>query len=181
MMSPLRIALLALHLPLLLASGCFEKEGWDPTKDDNKKIGDNILKTVPAMKFKVNAELEDKATYIGLDVDREVIKPGEAFKLSHYWKVKKPIPSWKLFVHLIGPNTYVNADHKPVGGLYPVSQWKANQIIRDEHTTTVPADYKGKKITVYVGFWQGKRRMKIKGPQDEEDRVLAASLSVAAR
>ena len=180
-MSPLRIMLLALLVPLLLASGCFEKEGWAPTRDDNKKIRGNILKTVPAMKFKVNAELEDKATYLGLDVDREVIKPGEAFKLSHYWKVKKPIPSWKLFVHLIGPGTYVNADHKPVGGLYPVSQWKANQIIRDEHTTTVPADYKGNKITVYVGFWQGKRRMKIKGPQDEEDRVLAASLSVATR
>lgn len=180
-MSTMRIALLALLAPLLLASGCFEKEGWAPTKDDNKKIQGNVLKTAPAMKFKINAELEDKATYLGLDVDREVIKPGESFKLTHYWRVKKPIPNWKLFVHLIGPNTYVNADHKPVGGLYPVNQWKANQIIRDAHTTTVPADYKADKIAVYVGFWQGKRRMKIKGPQDEEDRVLAATLSVTTK
>ncbi len=177
-MSPLRIALPALLA--LLASGCFEKEGWAPTTNDKKKIGDNVLKTAPAMKFSVNAELEDKLTYIGLDMDRDVVKPGEGFKLTHYWKVKKPIPSWKLFVHLIGPGAYVNADHKPVHGLYPVSQWKAGQIIRDEHTTTVPADYKSDKIRVLVGLWQGKRRMRIKGPQDEENRILAATLTVGS-
>lgn len=173
----LRIALLALlALPV---SACFEKEGWAPTSDDKKRIQDNVLKTAPKMKFSVNADLEDKVTYLGLNIDRDIVKPGEAFKLSHFWKVKKPIPSWKLFVHLIGPGAFVNADHKPVHGLYPVSQWKAGQIIRDEHITTVPADYKGDTITVRVGLWQGKKRLKIKGPQDQENRVLAATLRMA--
>ena len=174
--SPVKITLFALLM--LLLGGCFEKEGWVPTRDDKKRIAENILKAVPAMKFKVNAELEDRITYLGLHVEQDAFKPGEEIKLIHYWKVHKPITNWNLFIHLIGPGTYVNADHKPVQGLYPVSEWKPGQIIRDEHTTTVPADYSSDKITVYVGLWQGKRRMKIKGPQDDEDRVLAATLKV---
>ncbi len=173
-----RITFLA--LPMLLIAGCFEKEGWVPTRDDKKRIAENILKTVPAMKLTINAELEDRATYLGLDIDKDVVKPGETFTLSHYWRVNKPITNWQLFVHLIGPGTYVNADHKPVEGLYPVSQWKVGQIIRDKHTATVPGDYKSDKITIRVGLWQGKRRMKIKGPQDDEDRILAATLTVGA-
>jgi hypothetical protein len=175
-MAPTRIALIALLVSL--AGGCFEKEGWAPTTDDKQRISENILEAVPAMKFKVNAELEDRVTYLGLDVDREVVRPGEAVRLTHYWRVHKPIPNWKLFVHLIGPGAYVNADHKPVDGLYPVSQWKAGQIIRDRHTASVPANYGSDEITVRVGLWRGKERMKIKGPQDEEDRVLAATLKV---
>lgn len=165
-------------LLMLPASACFEKEGWAPTHGDKKKISDNILDKVPAMKFTVNADLEERATYLGLDVDRETVQPGESILLTHFWKIKKPITNWKLFVHLIGPGVYVNADHKPVFGLYPVSQWKEGQIIRDQHSATVPPDYRSNEITVRVGLWQGKRRMKIKGPQDDEDRVLAATLKV---
>ena len=78
----MRIALLALLV--LLICGCFEKEGWIPTGNDKKMIAENILKTVPDMKFKVNAELEDRATYLGLDVDKDVVNPGETMELSHY-------------------------------------------------------------------------------------------------
>jgi len=168
-----------LALLALLTGGCFEKEGWQPTTGDKKRISDNILKAAPAMKYTVNAKLEERATYLGLNVDVDKVKPGQAFKLTHYWKVDGPITNWKLFVHLIGPGTYVNVDHKPVHGLYPVSEWKVGQIIRDEHSATVPADYKGDTIKVLVGLWQGKRRLKIKGPQDDEDRVLAAELKIA--
>lgn len=167
------VALLALP-----AAGCFEKEGWAPTVNDKRRIEDNVLKVAPAMKYKINAELEDKAIYIGLDVDKEVVKPGGVVKLTHYWKVKKAIPNWKLFVHLIGPGAYVNADHKPVFDLYPVAQWKPGQVIRDQHDATIPADYRGDSIKVLVGFWKGDLRMKIKGPQDNENRVLAATLKV---
>lgn len=177
--SAIEISLLVLLAQL--TSGCFEKEGWVPTRGDKQKISENILTSAPAMKFTINAELEDRATYLGLHVAEDMVKPGETFKMTHYWKVNKPITNWKLFVHLIGPGTYVNVDHKPVHGLYPVSQWKVGQIIRDEHTATVPADYKNDTIGVHVGLWQGKRRMLIKGPQDDENRVMAATLKVGTK
>lgn len=178
-----RVAVVLLGLLVFGAGGCFEKEGWAPTQQDNVKISDNVLKSAPQkMDFEVNAELEDRMVYLGLDVSPKEVRPGQAVTLTHYWQVKKAITNWKLFVHLIGPGTYVNADHKPVGGLYPVSQWKPGQIIRDRHSATVPADYRHDEITVYVGLWQGKRRMAIKkGPQDDQDRVRAAVLKVLPR
>ena len=48
-------------------------------------------------------------------------------------------------------------------------------------SNTVPADYKNDTIGVHVGLWQGKRRMLIKGPQDDENRVMAATLKVGTK
>jgi len=169
-------------LPLaLLLWGCVEQEPDRPTEDDKRLIRQNILNKVPEMKYKVNADLEGKVTYLGLDVDKDVIQPGQQFTLTHYWKVNKRVDGWRLFVHLNGPEKrgFINADHKPIGGRYPASSWKTGEIIRDEHKVTLPADYKDPKVMVFAGLWKGKLRMKIKGPQDNENRVLAATLPVS--
>lgn len=174
---------LARMLPFLvlgLVAGCVEQEPDRPTEDDKRIIRQNILKKVPKLKHTVNADLEGKVTYLGLDVDKDVIQPGEQFTLTHYWKVHKKVDGWRLFVHLNGPGKrgFINADHKPIGGRYPVSRWKPGQIIRDEHKVTLPGDYKDDKVMVFAGLWKGKLRMKIKGPQDEENRILCATLPV---
>ncbi len=165
-----------------LLYGCVEQEPYRPTEDDKKKIQENILDKAPEMKFKVNAELEDKVVYLGLDVDQDVIVPGRQFRLTHYWQVKKAVPGWKLFVHLNGANKsgFINADHAPVDNRYPVANWKEGEIVRDIHSVTLPADYKESKVMVFTGLWKGKLRMKVKGPQDDESRVLAATLAVNA-
>jgi hypothetical protein len=60
-------------------------------------------------------------------------EPGKDVKLTHYWKVVTPPgEGWKVFTHLEGPNhqNFINADHPPVKGKYPVSQWKAGEIMK---------------------------------------------------
>lgn len=171
-------------LSLLLALvvwGCVEQEPDRPTEEDKRLIRQNILTKVPEMKFKVNADLEGNVTYLGLDVDKDVIQPGQQFTLTHYWKVNKRVDGWRLFVHLNGPDKkgFINADHKAIGGRYPATNWQPGEILRDEHKVTLPADYKESKVMVFVGLWKGKLRMKIKGPQDNENRVLAATIPVS--
>lgn len=181
-MSRSRIALVAALAAMIV--GCVEQEPYRPTEDDKKKIRENLLSKAPEMKFKVNAILEDKVVYLGLDLDKDVIIPGEQFKLTHYWQVKKAVPGWKVFVHLNGPKKsgFLNADHIPMAGRYPATQWKAGEIIRDEHKVTLPGGYKESKVMVYTGLWKGKLRLKIKkGPQDEESRILAATLPVGVK
>lgn len=167
-------------LLLPLVAGCVEQEPDRPTEDDKRVIRQNILSKVPEMKFKVNAKLEDKVTYLGLDVNKDVIQPGEQFTLTHYWQVHKRIDGWKIFTHLNGDNKsgFINADHTPIQGRYPASKWKPGEIVRDEHKVTLPGDYKEPKVMVFAGLWKGKLRMKITGPQDKENRVLAATLPV---
>jgi hypothetical protein len=179
-MSWLRI-LMAVPLAALVW-GCVEQEPDRPTVDDKRIIKQNILTKAPAMKFRVNADLEGKVTYLGLDVDRDVIQPGEQFTLTHYWRVHKRVDGWKIFVHLNGPNKkgFINADHKPIGGRYPATKWKPGEIVRDQHKVTLPNNWKEPKVMVFAGLWKGKLRMKPAGPKDAENRVLAATLPVGA-
>jgi hypothetical protein len=174
--------LVALVVPL----ACVEQAPDTPSEADLNAAKPNILKEPPAtMKHKVNAELEGKLVYLGCDVDAEALRPGQAFTVTHYWKVNTPVSDdWKMFVHMNGQggkNPFVNLDHGPVGGKYPVAHWKAGEIIRDIHRITLPATWGSPRAEIYTGIWKGNLRLKVtKGPQDGQNRVLALSLPVSA-
>jgi hypothetical protein len=166
-------------LTAMLVWACVQEE-YQPTAKDLEVIKKNLLLELPRMKFPVDASLEGKITYLGLDVDQEVITPGMPFKLTHYWKVAEPVTDWKIFVHLNDPEQarFINADHTPVGGRYPAAHWKRGEIIRDEHTVSLPKDWQYPQVVVYTGLFRGDMRMKIQGPQDQQDRIIAAVLPV---
>src|SRR5690349_20499405 len=114
---------------------CVEQNCDMPSEEEIKAAREHILTVAPTPKFTVNAKLEDKLVYLGLDVDVDIVSPGKAFTLTHYWKVLAPVgDDWKLFVHLESPGgkkSHLNADHVPIGGKYPLSLWKKGEIIRD--------------------------------------------------
>src|SRR5450432_2484481 len=127
----IRWAIVSMLLPLL---ACVEQEEEKPTTDDLAVAKQNILPTAPTPRYPVNADLDGKAVYLGLDVEPLPIEPGKDVKLTHYWKlVASPGDGWKTFTHIEGPSkqSYINADHAPVQGKYPVSAWKPGDIIRD--------------------------------------------------
>src|SRR5579871_4121726 len=110
---------------LFLFAGCVEQSPDMPSEDDIKAAKENLLAQPPAtMKYTVNADLEGKVTYLGMDCDADTVVPGKAFTLTHYWKVNEPITDdWRLFIHLEAPGTktaHLNADHVPINGKYPV-------------------------------------------------------------
>jgi len=168
------------------AVGCVEQTPDGPTEEDVKAAKENILSTAPTPKYAVNAELDDKLIYLGLDVDTDTVTPGKAFTLTHYWKVLKPVgDDWKLFIHLEAPDSkrsHLNADHVPINGKYPLSAWKAGDIIRDIHRVSVPPNWPANTVDIFVGLWKGPVRMPIKkGPKDGENRVIAVKLPVAGQ
>jgi hypothetical protein len=164
---------------------CVEQDDDKPTEEDMKTVRQNLLSAAPAPKYVVNADLDGKIVYLGLDTEPATVEPGKELRLTHYWKVVSA-PSdgwagWKVFTHIEGPNhaSFVNSDHGPVGGKYPVTQWKVGDIIRDQHTITVPAGWTHDTLMIYVGLWRGATRLPIKsGPSDGAGRVLAASVPV---
>lgn len=173
---------LAILLPTLLCA-CVEQDDDKPTADDLAVAKQNILTTPPAPRYPVNADLDGKVVYLGLDVDNVPIEPGKDVLLTHYWKmVSPPGEGWRTFTHLNGPNKqFINADHTPVKGKYPVGAWKAGEIIRDQHNIRLPNNWGGGALEVYTGLWRGPSRMQVKaGPKDAEGRVLAASIPVRA-
>jgi hypothetical protein len=168
-----------------LAAGCVEQSPDVPSEEDVKAAREHILSAPPAnIQHPVNADLEDKLTYLGCDVDTDVVTPGKAFTLTHYWKSNNPISDdWKLFVHLEAPDSkksHLNADHVPINGKYPLHIWKRGEIIRDIHRVSVPQSWPANSLEIYVGAWKGPLRMKVtKGPHDSENRILAVKLPIA--
>jgi hypothetical protein len=168
-----------------LVSACVEQAPDTPSEADLTAARQHILKEPPAkLKFPVNAELEGKLVYLGCDTDADTLKPGQAFTITHYWKVIQPVgDDWKMFVHMNGQGgkqPFVNLDHGPVGGKYPVSFWKAGEVIRDVHRITLPANWGSPKAEVYTGVFKGNIRLKVtKGAQDGQNRILAVSLPVS--
>lgn len=172
----------ALGAALALLAGCVEQAEEKPTQEDMDYVKKNLLGAPPAPQFVVNADLDGKVSYVGLDVSPNPVEPGKDVKLTHYWKVNTaPGEGWRMFTHLNGPNKqgFINIDHGPVRGKYPVQQWKAGDIIRDEHGFRLPPTWTHDRIEVYVGLWRRNERMTIKvGPRDDAGRVLAASVPV---
>src|SRR5580765_3227791 len=168
----------------LLLLACVEQDEDKPTGDDLAVAKQNILSTAPTPKYPVNADLDGKVIYLGLDVDHVPIEPGKDVTLTHYWKlVASPGSEWKTFTHLNGGGkSFINADHAPVKGKYPVGSWKAGEIIRDQHTVRLPPGWAFPTVEVYVGLWRGSSRMTVRsGPHDGENRVLAATVPVGAK
>jgi len=143
-------------------------------------VRENLLKEIPDMKFRVNADLGGKVTYLGLDVDADVIMPTKPFTLTHYWKVNDYVEGFKVFTHLSGGKKkgFVNADHDPVNGKFKPDRWAPGDIIRDTHTVTIPGDWEQPHVTIYTGLFKGKKRMKVTGPSGGDNRVKAAVIPV---
>jgi hypothetical protein len=162
-----------------LAVGCVEQADDKPTKEDEDFIKKNILTTPPTPQFTVNADLDGKLTYLGMDVSPNPAEAGKDVRVTHYWKVNAaPGEGWKLFTHISGTNRqgFANVDHTPVNGKYPAAKWKAGEIIRDQHTFRPPAGWNYDHLEIYTGLYKGQERMAVRsGPQDQ-NRVFAGSV-----
>jgi hypothetical protein len=159
--------------------GCVEQGEDKPTKEDEEFIAKNILATAPTPRFQVNADLDGKVTYLGMDVTPYPVEAGKDVRLTHYWKVNvAPGEGWKLFTHISGTNRqgFANVDHTPVSGKYPVSKWKAGQIIQDTHSFRPPAGWNYDHLEVYAGLYKGPERMAVKSGAKDDNRVFCGSI-----
>jgi hypothetical protein len=158
-----------------------EQADEKPTKEDEDFVKRNLLASDPTPQYATHADLDGKVEYLGLDVTPNPAEPGKDVQLTHYWKVKASLADgWRLFTHVGGPNKqgFINVDHGPVSGKYPVAHWKKGDIIRDQHSFRLPPTWAFTSFNVYVGLWRGHERMAIKSGPKDEDRVLAGTVPV---
>jgi Carbohydrate family 9 binding domain-like len=170
-------ALLVLHL-----GACVEQTPDVPTEEDLKAARANILSSAPTPKVPINANLENKVTILGVDVDTDAVEGSKPFTVTTYFKVNQPPgDGWRLFFHVNGAQKtqFINHDHTPLAGKYPVSQWKAGEILRDVYRVALPPNFDSPDASVYVGLWKGPLRMKVtSGPNDGDNRVLLVKLPI---
>ena len=176
------LARTAIPLCVLLVA-CVEQDDDKPTAEDMAVAKQNILTTPPTPKYAVNADLDGKIVYLG---PRRRPRPDRAGQGRHADALLEArVAARPGLEDIHAPQrrrskSFINADHAPVKGKYPVGAWKAGEIIRDQHTIRLPrelggADGRGLRRAVARARRACRSRP---GPHDAEGRVLAATIPV---
>jgi hypothetical protein len=168
-------------------SACVDTSPPEP-KIDPAYIQKNLLTEPPAqMTNKVDADFGGKVVYLGSDVAKPAVAPGDEATVVHYWKVVEPPgEKWRVFTHLQGTTKqdWANIDRSDMRIGHPPDKWQAGQIIRDEHKFRVPKGWKSPHADVLVGLYPkggpkvDDRMPVVTGEADAERRVRGARLQV---
>jgi hypothetical protein len=149
-------------LLVCLLAGCVDRAPGNPAeKVDETRIREAILDEVPAdIGRRVAARFTTGdggiVDYLGVTVEGEgPAAPGGDVTLVHYWQVVAPPgPGWRIFTHVAGGvGDFVNATDSELRHDHPPSRWEAGQILRDEQTFALDADWKSVFASVEVGLY----------------------------
>lgn len=172
---------------LSLGAGCIvEAPGGEKSLPAERARA--VVTQVPPLQVKNGANLEDKVELVGATVQPGKVLPGESFKVTLFIKVLSEMDvDYMVFVHVDdaeGRAERINADHRPAGGTYPTSQWKAGETVKDEFSVYVPPGMPAQGLNVFVGFWDPKTdaRLKLKNTEavrnDGNNRIMLAHVPV---
>ncbi len=89
-----------------------------------------------------NLLLGEALELVGYDQEPHSPRPGEELRITLYWCPRRALESvYSSYLHLVNKEgqAIAQSDHQPGGVYYPTSLWKEGEIIRDEHTLTIPS------------------------------------------
>lgn len=162
---------------LLIATTLSEEQDLNP-------LLDIVPYTRPSPSQPVMASFEERIELLGIDVvargGRDYVCPADSFKVRYHWKSLRSVPGRKkVFVHIDGYGLRINGDHEPADGRYKVNDWQPGDYITDEQTLRVPLHFRPGDYTIFVGLFQGSKRMDVTdGPSTRDNRVKAGILKV---
>ncbi len=181
-----RPSLLALVASASLLSACIVEAPGGSSPNERRQA---VVAQVPPLSVRNGANFEDKVELVGATVQPGRIAPGEVARVTAFFKVLKPLEDeYLVFVHIEdaeGRMERLNVDHKPAGGLYPTTQWKVGETVKDEFNIALPAGASARAINLWVGFWQPQTdaRLQLKNPDavrnDGRNRILLVQVPVA--
>lgn len=180
-----RSTLLALLVPASLLSACIVEAPGGSSPNERRQA---VVAQVPPLSVRNGANLEDKVELVGATVNPGRVSPGDATRVTVYFKVLKPLEEdYLVFVHVEdaeGRMERLNVDHKPAGGLYPTTQWKAGETVKDEFAFQLPAGAPARQLNLWLGLWDPKTdaRLQLKNPDavrnDGRSRILLVQVPV---
>ncbi|MBF5044291.1 hypothetical protein FGE12_17970 [Aggregicoccus sp. 17bor-14] len=171
----------------LLGAGCIVEAPGGASPAERRAA---TVARVPPVSVKSGANFEGKVEVVGASLEPGRAVPGEPVRVTMFFKVLAPLSEdYFVFVHVedaSGRGERMNVDHKPAGGLYPTSQWRVGETVKDEFTFTLPTGgATPSAVNLLFGFWQPETdtRLRLSNPQavrsDGKDRVLLAQVPVA--
>lgn len=176
---------IVLSASLLLGSACIVEAPGGASPAERRAA---TVTQVPPLSVRNGANLGGKVELVGATVQPGRISPGDQARVTVFYKVLQPLEEdYLIFVHVEdadGRMERMNVDHKPAGGLYPTTQWKPGETVKDEFSIYLPPGATARALNVWLGFWEPRTdsRLKITNPEavrnDGRDRLLLAQVPV---
>ncbi len=167
-------------LMVAVLGACVEKSAHEPT--DKVMLAEIKLSKRPTPQHPLDIQFEKQVRLLGYDVDHTAVTPDQPFKVTWYWQVDRTMgEDWQLFTHVAdGANrNRLNLDAaRPLRRVYPVSDWKTGDLLKDTQEVTLPKNWGSDKVTFYLGFYSGPHRLHVQGPSDGDNRAEALRLPV---
>ncbi len=145
------------------------------------------LFTVPTeIQHPLRANLADKVTFLGYDLDKAAIRPGGTLHLTLYWQsLAKMETSYTVFVHLLDAQnlTWGQRDNLPVGGAYPTTHWLPGEVVSDEYEIVVDAAAPAGQYQIEVGMYDLETMLRLPAFDEQSnplpnDRMLLSKVRV---
>ncbi|HLB11504.1 MAG TPA: hypothetical protein VJO15_00950, partial [Dehalococcoidia bacterium] len=138
--------------------------------------------TVPTVQVSQAATLGQAARFLGYDLPRATLAPGEAMDLTLYWQATAPMDEdYTVFVHLLDSRSAVIAqrDNMPAEATRPTSTWLPGEVIEDRYRLQLPPSASPGAYAIEVGMYLAStgNRLPVSGAvrPGQEDRVLLKS------
>jgi len=145
------------------------------------KVAHAVAAEPPAGTAPLHARLGDAVELYGYELKSPVVRPGGAIDITYIWRARKRLRGdWRPFVHVEGTDgVWLNADHVPVEGLWPIERWRPGQYVSDHQLIPMPPQARG-MFTIWVGLFSGGRRLPVSGnvPTDGQGRIRLATVRV---
>ncbi len=113
--------------------------------------------------------LSETITLLGYDNLAYSIHPGDKISLILYWQpIQNLSIDYTSYIHIIGSEgqRVVQSDHQPGGNYYPSSKWQVGEILRDEHSLSLPDDISEGIYQLRVGMYYQPQAGVIQGMGD---------------
>jgi mannosyltransferase len=140
---------------------------------------------VPPMQRRLDANLADRATLLGYDLEPEAVRPGETLRLTLYWRAGQPMSrSYAVFTHLLDAEDRIVAQHDglPADWTRPTTGWLPGEVITDVHELVLRTDIPpAPTYLLEVGLYDSETNVRLPvlgaAGQTIGDRVLLTPVS----
>ena len=184
----MRLSPVCCLLSSLLLCACIVEAPGGASEAERRQ---STVTKVPPLSIRSGANLGGKVELVGASVEPGRIVPGQPARVTLFFKVLERIDEdYTIFVHVEdveGRIERMNLDHKPANGLYPTTQWKPGDTVKDEFNLYLPSGAPSRALNVWMGFWEPRTdsRLQLKNPDavrnDGRSRILLAQVPVAQR
>jgi len=132
----------------------------------------------------LTATFGDQLRLTGYTLEPETAPPGQPVRVTLYWQALRPMPhDYTVFVHLRAPGgggNVAQADHRPLGSIYPTSLWPVGETIREASDLFLPQDLPPGSYELWAGLYRLEtgERLPVQNDVSGENAVQLGVLTV---